>query len=57
MTATVTDNTQETREGGIGRVSRIIGPVVDIEFPADAMPEQYNLLHHRRSSSRARRRT
>ena len=44
MTATVTDNTQETREGGIGRVSRIIGPVVDIEFPADAMPEQYNLL-------------
>jgi F-type H+-transporting ATPase subunit beta len=31
-------------EGGVGRVSRIIGPVVDVEFPVDAMPEQYNLL-------------
>jgi len=32
-------------EGGVGRLSRIIGPVVDVEFPADAMPDQYNLLH------------
>jgi F-type H+/Na+-transporting ATPase subunit beta len=30
---------------GVGRVSRVIGPVVDIEFPADAMPEMYNALH------------
>ncbi len=30
--------------GGQGRLSRIIGPVVDVEFPADAMPEMYNLL-------------
>ena len=28
-----------------GRVARIIGPVVDVEFPADAMPEIYNALH------------
>jgi F-type H+/Na+-transporting ATPase subunit beta len=28
-----------------GRVSRVIGPVVDIEFPADGMPEIYNALH------------
>ena len=25
-------------------MSRVIGPVVDIEFPADAMPEIYNAL-------------
>ena len=31
-------------EGGVGRVSRIIGPVIDVEFPADAMPSMYNLL-------------
>ena len=43
MTATATKDTQ-TREGGLGRVARITGPVVDVEFPADAMPEQYNLL-------------
>jgi F-type H+-transporting ATPase subunit beta len=30
--------------GGVGRVSRIIGPVIDVEFPADAMPSMYNLL-------------
>jgi F-type H+-transporting ATPase subunit beta len=29
---------------GVGRVSRIIGPVIDVEFPADAMPSMYNLL-------------
>lgn len=28
-----------------GRVSRVIGPVVDVEFPVDAMPEIYNALH------------
>ena len=43
MTATVTEKS-ETTAGGVGRISRIIGPVVDVEFPVDAMPEQYNLL-------------
>ncbi len=38
MTAEVTTAT------GIGRVARVIGPVVDAEFPADAMPEIYNAL-------------
>jgi F-type H+-transporting ATPase subunit beta len=28
----------------VGRVSRVIGPVVDVEFPADQMPEIYNAL-------------
>lgn len=30
---------------GKGRVARVIGPVVDIEFPADAMPAIFNALH------------
>ncbi len=29
---------------GVGRVSRIIGPVVDVEFPVDAMPAIFNAL-------------
>ena len=28
-----------------GRVVRVIGPVVDVEFPRDAMPEIYHALH------------
>jgi len=46
MTA-VTDQTATSATpegGGAGRVSRIIGPVIDVEFPADAMPAMYNLL-------------
>jgi F-type H+-transporting ATPase subunit beta len=38
---TTTDQTATT---GTGRVSRIIGPVVDVEFPVDAMPELNNAL-------------
>jgi F-type H+/Na+-transporting ATPase subunit beta len=30
---------------GVGRVVRVIGPVVDVEFPRDAMPEIFNALH------------
>src|SRR5687768_14587133 len=30
---------------GTGRVVRVIGPVVDAEFPRDAMPEIYNALN------------
>src|SRR2546430_16325008 len=39
MTAAV----EETRTG-VGRVTRVIGPVVDAEFPRDAMPELFNAL-------------
>lgn len=28
-----------------GRVARVIGPVVDVEFPVDAMPDIYTALH------------
>jgi len=31
-------------EVAVGRVARVIGPVVDIEFPPDAMPEIYSAL-------------
>jgi F-type H+/Na+-transporting ATPase subunit beta len=41
MTATV-DNETAT---GTGRVARVIGPVVDVEFPAEEMPEIYYALN------------
>ena len=41
MTATVETATTTAN----GRVVRVIGPVVDAEFPRDAMPEIYNALH------------
>src|SRR5919199_1005021 len=45
MTATLNENPTRSASGGTGRVSRVIGPVVDIEFPAESMPEIYNALH------------
>jgi F-type H+/Na+-transporting ATPase subunit beta len=45
MTAVISENAAEAAaKAGAGRVSRIIGPVIDVEFPADAMPAMYNLL-------------
>jgi len=44
MTATVTEKNNEAGATGIGRVARVIGPVVDVEFPVDAMPDMYNAL-------------
>ena len=43
MTATAQENKTAT-EGTGGRIARVIGPVVDIEFPVDSMPDMYNLL-------------
>ena len=43
MTAPATVDAKSAA-GVRGRVARVIGPVVDIEFPADAMPEIYNAL-------------
>ncbi|HEX6498241.1 MAG TPA: F0F1 ATP synthase subunit beta [Micromonosporaceae bacterium] len=37
--------TEVETKTGVGRVTRVIGPVVDAEFPRDAMPEIYNALH------------
>jgi F-type H+/Na+-transporting ATPase subunit beta len=41
MTATVENETAT----GVGRVARVIGPVVDVEFPANELPEIYFALH------------
>ncbi|NNV09323.1 hypothetical protein ETC03_24505, partial [Geobacillus sp. MMMUD3] len=40
MTATVTDNSP-AQGTALGRISRVIGPVVDVEFPLDSVPEIY----------------
>src|SRR6476619_3074046 len=44
MTATISENDTAQKQGGVGRVARVIGPVVDIEFPVDSIPEMYNAL-------------
>jgi F-type H+-transporting ATPase subunit beta len=44
MTATTEERRTESTEGGVGRIARVTGPVVDVEFPADAMPDMYNML-------------
>ncbi|HWA66019.1 MAG TPA: F0F1 ATP synthase subunit beta [Mycobacteriales bacterium] len=43
MTATATEQAA-AKQGGTGRVVRVIGPVVDVEFAPDEMPEIYNAL-------------
>src|SRR5262245_618644 len=43
MTATATETAASTA-GNVGRIARVIGPVVDIEFASDAMPAIYNKL-------------
>ena len=35
----------EQKIAGTGRIVRVIGPVVDIEFPPDQLPDMYNALH------------
>ena len=34
----------EASKGAVGRIVRIVGPVVDVEFPADQIPSIYNAL-------------
>src|SRR3954454_11983273 len=42
---TVTEDRPSTQEAtGAGRVVRVTGPVVDVEFPRDAMPDLFNAL-------------
>jgi F-type H+-transporting ATPase subunit beta len=42
---TATTNPDAATAVGAGRVVRVIGPVVDAEFPRDAMPDIFNALH------------
>jgi F-type H+/Na+-transporting ATPase subunit beta len=44
MTATL-EQKPAGSTGGTGRVVRVIGPVVDVEFAPDEMPELFNALH------------
>ena len=44
MTATTEAPATEQTQGAVGRLARIIGPVVDVEFPPGSMPALYNLL-------------
>ena len=44
MTATVDEHKTQKDQGGVGRIARVTGPVVDVEFASDAMPEMYNKL-------------
>ncbi|GAA3692581.1 F0F1 ATP synthase subunit beta [Zhihengliuella alba] len=45
MTAQLNEQgTAAAGAGATGRVARVIGPVVDVEFPADALPAIYNAL-------------
>jgi F-type H+-transporting ATPase subunit beta len=44
MTATINEEATGTTGGSVGRIARVIGPVVDVEFPSDSMPEIYNAL-------------
>src|ERR1022692_2852293 len=48
--ATAKDDKATARDGeassaGAGRVVQVIGPVVDVEFPAAEIPDIYNALH------------
>ena len=45
MTITAPDTTTAAdRPAGVGRIARVTGPVVDIEFPHDSIPEMYSAL-------------
>jgi len=47
MTATTDSASRDAAAapGATGRVARVIGPVVDVEFSADTIPDIYNALH------------
>ena len=45
MTATVETPSSQSAGTTEGRVVRIIGPVVDVEFPRGSIPDLFNALH------------
>lgn len=44
MTATASETAPQASAPGVGRIARVTGPVVDIEFPPDAIPDIYHAL-------------
>jgi len=49
MATTATERATSKDRGATGRVVRIIGPVVDVEFPPDGLPTIQNALTVERS--------
>ena len=45
MTATLSDDTSTAKPAAVGRIARITGPVVDVEFTSDNMPDMYSALN------------
>jgi F-type H+-transporting ATPase subunit beta len=45
MTAATDSAVSGAATANTGRVARVIGPVVDVEFSAESMPDIYNALH------------
>ena len=45
MTATAEKTDKTTKKDTNGRVVRVTGPVVDVEFPRGSVPELFNALH------------
>ena len=43
-TATAEAQASTAQPAGVGRIARVTGPVVDIEFPHDSIPGIYNAL-------------
>src|SRR5690625_1437948 len=44
MTATTTDSRTEQATPGVGRIARVTGPTIDVEFAPDEIPAIYNAL-------------
>jgi F-type H+-transporting ATPase subunit beta len=44
MSVTLEQHKSQAPANGVGRVARVIGPVVDVEFPVDQMPDIYNAI-------------
>src|SRR3978361_500907 len=49
MTASAHETEEQSETAGVGRIARVIGPVVDVEFAAEQMPEIFNALHVERT--------
>ena len=43
-TAPAEGTEQNGSQGAVGRITRILGPVVDVEFPRGEVPELFNAL-------------
>src|SRR5690625_7935483 len=44
MTATMEEKSTQGGGQASGRVARVIGPLLDVGFPTDAVPDMYNAL-------------